>query len=81
MTEEFLHYIWRTKQVSPQMKSTKNEPIQILDFGIHNQDAGPDFQEAIVEIDGNKYSASGPSKKEAQKNVARCALDSMPKTL
>ena len=43
MTEEFLHYIWRTKQVSPQLLSTKSEAIQILDFGMHNADAGPDF--------------------------------------
>lgn len=55
MTEEFLHYIWRTKQVSPQMKSTKNEPIEILDFGIHNQDAGPDFLLAKAVINGQLW--------------------------
>jgi hypothetical protein len=52
MTEEFLHYIWRTKQVLPQLHSTKNEIIQILDFGFHNQDAGPDFLLAKALIDG-----------------------------
>lgn len=55
MTEEFLHYIWRTKQVVPQLQTTKNEPIQILDFGFHNSDAGPDFLLAKAIINGQLW--------------------------
>ncbi len=55
MTEDFLHYVWRTKQVPPQMHSAKNEPIQILEFGIHNQDAGPDFLLAKAVIGGQMW--------------------------
>lgn len=55
MTEAFLHYIWRTKSIQPILKSTAEEALQILDFGYYNTDAGPDFLQGKVLIDGQLW--------------------------
>jgi len=42
--EDLLHYIWRTKRFQLlDLQSTQGEQIQILDFGMYNPNAGPDF--------------------------------------
>jgi len=50
MKEEFLHYIWRFRLFQFPLFSTKNESIEILNPGIYNTDAGPDFVQAKVKI-------------------------------
>jgi hypothetical protein len=49
--EDFLQYLWRTKQLDFQsLETTKQEAIEILDFGEHNTNAGPDFLNAKIKI-------------------------------
>ena len=51
MKEEFLHYLWKFKRLNTLgLTSTNNERIEILDFGLHNQNAGPDFLSGKVKI-------------------------------
>lgn len=51
MKEDFLHYLWRTRQFDcSNLSTTKNIPIQILHFGEYNSNAGPDFLNAKVQI-------------------------------
>ncbi|MGN0003521.1 MAG: DUF2851 family protein [Sphingobacterium composti] len=46
-----LHFIWRYKLINQSSLITTNgDPIRILDFGQLNNDAGPDFELAKVEI-------------------------------
>ena len=51
MTEEFLHYLWRFRQFQQLgLRSEEGETITIIETGIHNTDAGPDFSEAKIQI-------------------------------
>ncbi len=52
MNEDFLHYLWKYKLLSTQLKTHTGEEIDILFAGIHNSNAGPDFLEAKVKING-----------------------------
>lgn len=53
MKEDFLHFIWRLSYFSSSaLVTTTGESIIIHKTGYWNKDAGPDFKEAIIEIDG-----------------------------
>ena len=51
MKEEYLHHVFKTKQLGNTFISTKGQQVKILDFGKHNYNAGPDFLECKVKID------------------------------
>ncbi len=49
--EDFLHYLWRMQQFSfENLATTTDVPIQIINFGELNTDAGPDFLNAKIKI-------------------------------
>ncbi len=51
MREDLLQYVWRTRQFDlSDLKNTEGVPIQILDFGEYNTNAGPDFLNAKIQI-------------------------------
>lgn len=51
LSEELLYYIWRYKYFDlAQLCTVLGEPIQIIDSGTHNTNAGPDFFQAKVKI-------------------------------
>ncbi|MGM5470686.1 DUF2851 family protein [Flavobacteriaceae bacterium LMO-SS05] len=51
MQEEFLHYIWKHKKLDVRnLKTTKNEPIEIISVGQHNLNSGPDFFNAQLKL-------------------------------
>jgi hypothetical protein len=51
MTEELLHFIWKYRVFEPiDLKCADGTPIEVLDPGIHNTDAGPDFFNAKIKI-------------------------------
>ncbi|NOU61844.1 DUF2851 family protein [Marinifilum caeruleilacunae] len=53
MTEEFLQFIWNHKLFDKQnLYSTKGDRIEVLDVGKQNRDAGPDFFDARIQING-----------------------------
>lgn len=51
LKEELLHYSWKMKNFNLQELSTHSgQSISIINFGVHNHDAGPDFLEAKIKI-------------------------------
>jgi hypothetical protein len=54
--ERFIHFIWRNKYLSAdELKSLDGQRIEIIDIGIPNRDAGPDFRDARVRIGKTLY--------------------------
>jgi len=57
MKEDFLHYIWKTKRFrQDNLHTTDGENLQILQFGHHNHDAGPDFLNGKIKIGNTIWS-------------------------
>ncbi|OQC33572.1 MAG: hypothetical protein BWX65_00974 [Bacteroidetes bacterium ADurb.Bin057] len=50
MNEDLLHYIWFQKQFPLSPTTTAGEPLEIIDIGQPNSDAGPDVFNAKVKI-------------------------------
>jgi hypothetical protein len=59
MNEDFLSFVWRYQYFSNLSLSTQSgEPLQILRAGLPNPDAGPDFSEARIILDGMEWVGS-----------------------
>ena len=53
MIEDLLHYIWKTGSFDVvNIRTTENQPIRIINSGLWNHNAGPDFKQAIIDIGG-----------------------------
>lgn len=51
LNEELLHFIWKHRFLPPkQLKTLTNLPLEVIDPGLHNTDAGPDFINAKIKI-------------------------------
>lgn len=51
MREDLLHYLWKFKKLQGQrLQTTEGEVIEIDKWGMHNQNAGPDFFNARLRI-------------------------------
>jgi hypothetical protein len=56
MTEDFLHYLWRHQYLNTaQFKTKKNQALEILQPGLLNSNAGPDFTEAKIKLDNQTW--------------------------
>jgi len=52
MREDLLHYVWQYGLFATEsLKTTDGEPVEIIDRGKKNEDAGPDFFNAKIKID------------------------------
>jgi hypothetical protein len=50
-TEDFLHYVWKFRLFDRVgLKTNDGEELEIFSAGVHNSDAGPDFQNARIRI-------------------------------
>lgn len=59
MKEDFLHYIWLHKKLNvTNLFTTKNEKIEILNFGQYLPQAGPDFFNAQLIIENQKWAGN-----------------------
>lgn len=59
MQEEYLHYIWRMKRLNfSQIKLSNGAQVEVDEVGWYNLDAGPDFFNGTVTIDGIKWSGN-----------------------
>lgn len=59
MKEDFLHYIWLYKKLDlTNLKTTNGEVLTILNFGQYLQQAGPDFFNAQIVIDNQKWAGN-----------------------
>lgn len=53
MKEEYLHYVWKTKNIPQQnLKLIDGRALTITSFGTLNKDSGPDFSNGQINIDG-----------------------------
>ena len=53
ITEKLLHYVWKNQWFAKEtLKTVRNQPLSIINQGFSHQDAGPDFKQAIIQIDG-----------------------------
>ena len=51
--EKLLHYVWKHRLYeASRLLTTEGEEVEVIDAGQHNMDAGPDFFNAKVRIDG-----------------------------
>lgn len=51
--EQLLHYTWKHKLFPlHELRTTDGRLVEVLSPGMHNTDAGPDFVEAKIKIDG-----------------------------
>ncbi len=56
MKEEFLHYVWQYQLFSSNdLLGTQKEEIRVLKPGLANRNSGPDFLNAHLLIDGQKW--------------------------
>ncbi|MEJ6736232.1 MAG: DUF2851 family protein [Flavobacteriales bacterium] len=59
MKEDFLHYIWKYKLFNTANLTTHNGiAITVLNFGLHNTDAGPDFFNGKVKIGATTWAGN-----------------------
>ena len=59
INEDFLHFLWKHHQLTGIVVTPVNgNNIKVLDPGIHNHDAGPDFFNAKIEIDGTVWAGN-----------------------
>lgn len=57
INESFISRIWETPSYyETTLLTTENKVVEILDYGEKNSDAGPDFKDAQIRIDGILYS-------------------------
>jgi hypothetical protein len=55
MKEEFLHYLWKYRLLKAPLVTTNGEAVEVIKTGIHNTDAGPDFIDSRLRIDGTLW--------------------------
>lgn len=54
--EQLLHYVWKHKLFpSAPLTGTGGERIEVIDPGLHNSHAGPDFFNAKIKVDGTLW--------------------------
>ncbi len=57
--EHLLHYVWKHKLFPLSMlPTTSGLPVEVIDPGLPNPDAGPDFFNAKLKIDGTLWWAT-----------------------
>ncbi len=55
MKEEYLHYVFKTKQLGKNFVTTNGEELEVLSFGYHNNSSGPDFLECQLKLNGHVW--------------------------
>ena len=55
MNEAFLHYVWQHQMLKDGLTSTDGQPIVVQKAGMLNRDAGPDFFDARLSVDGVEW--------------------------
>ena len=56
MMELLLHYVWKHKMFPlHELTTTDGRTVEVIDVGLQNRNAGPDFFNAKVKIDGTMW--------------------------
>ena len=54
--EQLLHYVWKHKMFPlKELTTTDERSVEVIDPGLHNRNAGPDFFNAKVKIGGTLW--------------------------
>lgn len=54
--EELLHFIWRYRLYDPiNLKTQEGEALKTIEVGLYNRNAGPDFEYALIELNGVRW--------------------------
>ncbi len=57
--EDFLHYIWQFRLFDrDELVTAQGEEIVVVSVGIHNKNAGPDFEHAKIKIGGTLWAGN-----------------------
>ena len=56
LNENFISRIWRDKSYYMYLKTTDGRSVEILDYGIMNNDSGADYKNARIKIENNVFS-------------------------
>jgi len=57
--EDFIHFVWKHKLFnSSQLETTNQEKLHLLNSGIHNHNTGPDFFNAQIMIEGQRWAGN-----------------------
>ena len=52
------HYLWKNRMMGRRMMTVDGLPLEIVSPGRHNDDAGPDFSDARIIIDGERWAGN-----------------------
>ena len=54
--EQLLHYVWKHK-IFPlkELRTVSGQSVEVIDPGLSNHNAGPDFFNAKIKIDGTLW--------------------------
>jgi hypothetical protein len=55
MQEAYLHYLFKQKLLPNSYLTSKGEQIEVINRGVHNHNAGPDFLEGKIKFDGKVW--------------------------
>ena len=50
MKEEFIYYLWENRLLSKDLTTIDGEEVGIINVGVRNHDAGPDYLDARIRI-------------------------------
>ena len=54
--EKLIHYVWKHKLFPlAQLATTDSQSVEVIDVGLPNSNAGPDFFNAKIKIDGTLW--------------------------
>jgi len=56
--EQLLHYVWKHRLFHKNLRTPDGIPIEVLDVGTHNTDAGPDFFNAKIKIGNDVWAGN-----------------------
>jgi len=58
MKEDWLHFIWKLKRLPLNLQTVNGVELQIIHPGKHNKESGPDFFEAIIQMNQLRWSGN-----------------------
>ena len=58
MNEEFLWYLWKYQLFQGKLITTDGKSLEVQRPGIHNTDAGPDFFDGRIKVDGTLWAGN-----------------------
>ena len=57
--EQLLHYVWKHKLFPlVGLETTSGQRVEVIDTGLHNTNAGPDFFNAKIQIGNTLWAVS-----------------------